>query len=408
MRRLIFYGVLGLLLGAGLVTLVEQDPGYIYISWRDSSVETSLWFGITLALATWMLAAVFLKLLAKILRSRLTLMTWLGNRKSRNATALSNRGLINFVEGNWEQSRKQLLRAARYTEAPLLNHLIAAQASFRLGDVDEARRQLGIAETIDVDAGIAVELTQAELQLTAGQYEQALATLVRARANANKHPYVVELLARAHLQLGDWASLQEILPELKKYKLNASGHLSDIEEQMWLGLMSSAIKAPDAEGDLEKVWRSVPAELKEQRRFRQHFVAQLRDLEAYPALERWVVEFLDREWDAPLVDSLGRFPPKQPKKLLKTLDRWLTQQGKDYRLMMAAARVALHAHEWDRAEALLLEASQQEGAAEAAWLLSAMYRASGRGEGIDKLLEQMGRELYGEPDVPLPDAGSDS
>jgi HemY protein len=402
-RSLFLYGVLGLLLGAGLVTLVEQDPGYIYVSWRDSSIETSLWFGITLALVVWMLVALLLKFITKILRSRLTLMDWLGSRKSRNATALSNRGLINFVEGNWERSRKQLLRAARYTEAPLLNHLIAARASFRLGDVDEARRQLGIAETIDGDAGIAVELTQAELQLTAGQYEQALATLVRARANANKHPYVVELLARAHLQLEDWESLREILPELKKYKLNASGHLSDTEERMWLGLMSSAIEAPDAEGALEKLWRSVPAEFKSQKRFRQHFIEQLRYLKAYIALERRVIEFLDNEWDATLVDSLGRFTPKQPKKLLKTLERWLAQQGKEYPLMMAAARVALHAHEWDRAEAFLLEASQQEGAAEAAWLLSALYRATGRQEEAVKLLEQASRELHGEPEVPLPE-----
>lgn len=403
MRSLFLYGVLGLLLGAGLVTLVEQDPGYIYVSWRDSSIETSLWFGITLALVIWMFVALILKFITKILRSRLTLMDWLGSRKSRNATALSNRGLINFVEGNWEQSRKQLLRAARYTEAPLLNHLIAARASFRLGDVDEARRQLGIAETIDGDAGIAVELTQAELQLTAGQYEQALATLVRARANANKHPYVVELLARAHLQLEDWESLREILPELKKYKLNTSGHLSDTEERMWLGLMSSAIEAPDAEGALEKLWRSVPAELKSQKRFRQHFIEQLRSLKAYGALERWVIEFLDNEWDATLVDSLGRFAPKQPKKLLKTLERWLAQQGKEYPLMMAAARVALHAHEWDRAETFLLEASQQEDAAEAAWLLSVLYRATDRQEGAVKLLEQASRGLYGEPQVPLPE-----
>ena len=403
MRSLFLYGVLGLLLGAGLVTLVEQDPGYIYVSWQDTSIETSLWFGITFALLVWMLAALLLKFITKILRSRLTLMDWLGSRKSRNATALSNRGLINFVEGNWEQSRKQLLRAARYTEAPLLNHLIAARASFRLGDVDEARRQLGIAETIDGDAGIAVELTQAELQLTAGQYEQALATLVRARANANKHPYVVELLARAHLQLEDWESLREILPELKKYKLNASGHLSDTEERMWLGLMSSAIEAPDAEGALEKLWRSVPAEFKSQRRFRQHFIEQLRSLKAYGALERRVIEFLDNEWDATLVYSLGRFAPKQPKKLLKTLERWLAQQGKEYPLMMAAARAALHAHEWDRAEAFLLEASQQEDAAEAAWLLSALYRATGRQEEAVKLLEQASRELHGEPEVPLPE-----
>ena len=130
MRRLFFYAVVGLLLGAGLVALIEQDPGYIFINWRNTSIETSLWFGLSLALLMWLVLAVSLRLLGNVLRSRLRFMDWLGNRKSRNATALSNRGLINFVEGNWEQSRKQLLRAARYREAPLLNHLIAARASF--------------------------------------------------------------------------------------------------------------------------------------------------------------------------------------------------------------------------------------------------------------------------------------
>ena len=111
MRRLFLYAVVGLLLGAGLVALIEQDPGYIFVSWRDTTIETSLWFGLLLALLLWLVLAVLLRFVGNVLRSRLRFMDWLGNRKSRNATALSNRGLINFVEGNWEQSRKQLLRA---------------------------------------------------------------------------------------------------------------------------------------------------------------------------------------------------------------------------------------------------------------------------------------------------------
>ena len=136
----------------------------------------------------------------------------------------------------------------------MLNHLIAARASFRLGDVDEARHQLGLAETIDVDAGIAVELTQAELQLTAGQYEQALATLVRARANASKHPYVLELLARAHFQLEDWEALKQLLPDLKKHDLGSSSQLVTIERATWLGLMAAAVAAPDSKAALEATW----------------------------------------------------------------------------------------------------------------------------------------------------------
>ena len=83
---------------------------------------------------------------------------------------------------------QQRLRGARNTEAPLLNYLMAARASYALNEADKMREYLGAAEESESQAGIAVELTQAELKLDAGQYEQALATLVRARRNAGRHP----------------------------------------------------------------------------------------------------------------------------------------------------------------------------------------------------------------------------
>jgi len=213
MRRFVTLAILGLLLGAGLVTLIEQDPGYVFVSVGDITVETSIWFALLLWLLAWAVLVLVFRVLGRLLRTRRAFSGWLGGRKTRNAAALTNRGLINFIEGHWERARKQLLRAARYSEAPLINHLIAAQASYRMGDHDETRRQLGMAESVEAGAGIALELTQAELQLSDGRYEQALATLVRARKNANKHPYVLELLARAHRQLGDWQSLRDLLPE---------------------------------------------------------------------------------------------------------------------------------------------------------------------------------------------------
>ena len=196
-RRLIVLLVLGLLLGAVLVNQLEQQPGYVYISLGDVVLETTVWFAVFIWLLTWGLLVLVLSLLRRLWGTHRAVSGWLGQRKSRNATALTNRGLINFIEGNWARARKQLLRSARYSEAPLINHLIAARASFRLGDIEEAKHQLGTAESVEAEAGIAVELTQAELQLSGGNYEQALATLVRARSNAAKHSYVLALLARA-------------------------------------------------------------------------------------------------------------------------------------------------------------------------------------------------------------------
>lgn len=402
MRRLLVYAVIGLLLGTGLITLIEQDPGYVFVSLGEITVETSFWFALLLFLVLWAAAAVLVRLLARLLRTRRSLSGWLGGRKMRNAAALTNRGLINFIEGNWERARRQLLRSARYSEAPLVNHLIAAQASFRLGDLDETRRQLGIAESVEADAGIALELTQAELQLSAGRYEQALATLVRARANASKHPYVLELLARAHRQLGDWSSLRELLPELRRHGLLEAPSLTGVEQELWQQLLSSP-NYPSGSDELDQQWQGIPLSQRESGELRRIYVRRLIEGQAWAKAERMLVDMLDKHWDSALVAYLGTFEPINQKKLLKTLRRWLDQHGHDAALLHAAGRVALYAQDWDQAQTWLQAAYQVDPSAAICLELARLRAAQGDTAVAQELITEAARRAVGPlPETPLP------
>ena len=170
-------------MGVGIVAVIETDPGYVLVAYGNYTVETSLWVGIVLLgrLYPVDLCAV-VRLIRRLLAGQNSLSSWLGSRRTRAASRLTTRGLISFIEGNWSRARRQLLRGARNSEAPLINYLMAARASYRLNEPEKMREYLGAAEDAESEAGIAVELTQAELKLHAGQYEQALATLVRAQA----------------------------------------------------------------------------------------------------------------------------------------------------------------------------------------------------------------------------------
>ena len=66
------------------------------------------------------------------------------------------------------------------------------------------------------EAANAVLLTQAELQLDQGQYEQALATLRRLEENSPNHSHALALLGRLYFRLEDWNHLSELLPRLRK------------------------------------------------------------------------------------------------------------------------------------------------------------------------------------------------
>ena len=400
MRRVLLVIALGLLLGAGLMALIERDPGLVVLSYGNTTIETSVWLALVLWLLIWWLLALSIRLLRGTWSLRGALSGWLGGRKARNASALTNRGLISYIEGNWSRSRRQLLRAARYSKAPLLNYLMAARASFRLGDSESMQRYLGEAERVESDARIALELTQAELQLSAGHNEQALATLVRARDNASRHPYVLELLATAHARLEDWPALQGLLPELRKAAVLDDKRMRDLELSAWQGLLRANCRnADDPIDEVTRLWAKVPRPLvQESGMLRECYVDCLIQHQGWEKAQRFIVNAVEREWDCELASRLGLFPVSQPQKLLKTVRRWLENHPNDPRLLLVAARVALQAGEKGAASEWLEAAVAKQPDPVACLELARLREAEGETKAARRLTQQAAELAVG----PLP------
>ena len=404
MRRLLIVTLVGLVIGAALINLVEQDPGYVFISLGDVTIETSFWFATVLWLVVWALLSASLAALRTLLRGRQWISDWVVGRKARNAGALTNRGLISFIEGHWARARRQLLRAARYSDAPLVNHLLAAQASYRLGDVDEMRRQLGLAETVEAGVGIALELTQAELQLTAGHNEEALATLVRARANASKHPHVLELLARVHRKLADWPALRDLLPELRRRDLLDSPHLQGLEAELWFALLDTACSSELDANELQNVWQTIPLSWREKDSLRCRYIEALVARGMTAEQEKLLIAMVTKQWNKQLVRVIGSYPPADPKRLMKALHRWLESHGQEVVLLVAAARLAQHMGDWQQARSWFEEANKIEPKADTCMELARLASAQGDRAAADAYLRLAGsRLLDGLSLAPIPD-----
>ena len=401
MRRLLLIIVLGLIAGAGLMALVEHDPGLVIVSYGDTTIETSVWLAVALWLILWWLLAMALRVVRGTWALRHSVSGWVGGRKTRHAAVLTNRGLISYIEGNWARSRRQLLRAARYSQAPLLNYLMAARASFRLGDGDNMQRYLGEAEGVESDARIALELTQAELQLNAGHNEQALATLVRARDNASRHPYVLELLTTAYTRLEDWSALQSLMPDLKKVDVLGAERLQELELATWVGILrASGHDAHGSADQLSKVWSKIPKPLaQDSAELRRSYVQGLIIHEAWDTTEKFIVSELERSWDGELAGLLGSFPVARPEKLLKVVKRWLEQRDNDAVLLLSAARVALQAGEESAALDWLEQSHKAQPDPVVCMELARLREARGEIKAARRLVQQAAEQLVG----PLPD-----
>lgn len=407
MRRLFALILIALLLGVGIVAVIETDPGYVLVAYGNYTVETSLWVGIVLLAVFTLLIYAVVRLIRRLLGGQNSLSSWLGGRRSRASSRLTTRGLISFIEGNWTRARRQLLRGARNSEAPLINYLMAARASYRLNEPDKMREYLGAAEDAESEAGIAVELTQAEVKLHAGQYEQALATLVRARRNAGRHPYVLDLLHRAYYGLRDWPELIALLPELKKYKVLSPGALVDLEREVHTGQLAASVAHSDEAGgdQLRQAWQKMPVSLKQDSTVLRNYVAMLVESGQSDAAEKVILKALKNQWDSALVRQYGLISSEQPAKQLAQAENWLPAHTDDAQLLLALGRLCARDKLWGKARDYFESSYRLERTPEICAELGRLILALGEPRVASAYYReglQMGES--GLPDLPMPEA----
>ncbi|MDI1352729.1 MAG: heme biosynthesis HemY N-terminal domain-containing protein, partial [bacterium] len=191
-----------ILLGSVVLGIqLNNDPGYILIAINHWTIETTVWFALFSLFLLFLLVHLILQLTHKITKTPAEIKQWNTRRLAQKAQAITRQGLIEYSEGYWKKAQDHLIKALPNTDTPLLNYLTAARAAQKMGDSQLRDHYLREAQQSMPEAQIAVELTQAQLQLANHQWEQALATLRHLQDLAPRHPYVLKLLISLYEQV---------------------------------------------------------------------------------------------------------------------------------------------------------------------------------------------------------------
>ena len=401
---LLFLLAMAVLVLTGLgVSFLGENPGYVLIAYGDTRVELTLWTAIGLVI----LAAVALYLLMLLLRA--PFMGWRSGRamlQGRKAKAQEQRaanGLIAYIEGHWDKSRKILSQLAEKKESPLMFNLLSARASHALGDAPAAEKYLLAAEETSSKADLAVGLTQAEMQVDRGQLEGALATLMRVRAVSSAHPAALKLLAQVYQGLGDWGQLRKLLPDLRKANVLSSEEILKLERRAYTESLLEAGRGKGGAGELEKAWKQLPRSLAGDPELAGAYAEQLVNLGESVKAERFLHQSLSNSWDEKLIGLYGRVSGSDAASQLGTVEAWLKQRGGSAALLLAAGRLCLANRKWDKAAEYFEASLKQEPSAEAYAELGRLLSSKGDKAGSVDLLQRgiaaTGRSL---PDLPLP------
>jgi len=367
-----------ILVGAALGAVVAKDSGYVLLSAGVYTVEMSLALLVVLVAILFVALYFLVRLFVRTRRLPSDVRSWNQRRGARLAQNAMTRGLLEMSEGNWHTAEKRLVRYADRSETPLLNYLAAARAAQLQGEHERRDAYIRLAHENMPSADVAVSLTQAELQLADHQLEQALATLRHLRSVAPKHTYVLRLLRRLYEQLGDWEHLRELIPELRRRKIESADDLQLLERKTYRALLEQAFLAKDPY-QLGQVWASVPKSLRTDPDVVSDYAGYLQEKGEDKDAEKLLRDALKQGWNVQLVELYGLIECPEPGKHLSRLEKFLKEHPDDPTLLLTLGRLSLRAQLWGKARGYLEACVNRNGPIDA-------YRE------LARLLEHMGED----------------
>lgn len=346
----LFYSFIILLAAVMLGLLAYQDPGYVLIGRGKTTLEMSLSLFTTIIVLGFLLLYAGIRLIFRAWRTPAKIRKWRKLHRSIKARRASNYGLIELAEGHWHEAERALLKNVKDSETPLLNYLSAARAAQKQHAHERRDHYLAMAHQSTPGADMAVELTQAELQMAHGQYEQALATLMHLQTLSPRHPHVLYLLMQLYEKLHSWGDLKELLPRLEKQGIIDKQAHQDLSRKVYLNLLR--LNAQNAD-NLERTWQQIPRALRHDNELLQRYVRSLLDLNQFDTAEGTLREAIKKDWNTELVRLYGLIPASQPDRQLQQAEHWLKGREQNAVLLLTLGRLAIKNKLWGKARSYL-------------------------------------------------------
>ena len=125
----VLFGLLFIVIGAGLGFTFIEDSGYVLLVWHNTSVEMSLVLAIILSIMSLVSVLVLLEILLGTLGLRALLQRWLMLRRYQQSQRYFSQGMAMLTLENYASAEKLFVRAAQTATDSLPAYLAAVQAA---------------------------------------------------------------------------------------------------------------------------------------------------------------------------------------------------------------------------------------------------------------------------------------
>ena len=330
-----------LLLSLYLGLEMAQDKGYVLVTYRHLSIETTLWVAIISLIVFFLILYFISRLLSRTICLSRNMKQWRKKRLYQRGRHLTITGLCELAEGRWQHAEQTLTKSAKMIRRPLINYLAAAQAANAQQTYERRDNYLRLAYSTTKGSAIAVALTQAQLQIGSHQWEQALAILQHLDQEDSHHGYILKLLKQVYLKLQDWQKLRLLFPRLRKLKVEPPNALDALEKETYTNLLAEAYQKGKQPLTLIKIWESLPHHFQKDVALIEPYTFYLTTLGEADRAILLIERVLAKQWNSSLVTTYGLAQPVKEFKQLTTAELWLKKYNKEPELFLCLGRLSL-------------------------------------------------------------------
>ncbi|HYQ39039.1 MAG TPA: heme biosynthesis HemY N-terminal domain-containing protein [Pseudomonas sp.] len=389
MNRTFLLFLLAVFVAALLGLAIADQAGYVLIAYKGFRYESTLWVFLALAVGLWALLLGVRLVLGLMGASGRLVNPWSRRNRARRGQLAGQRGLLELAAGRWPHALRLLRRAAEQGQQPLVNYLAAAHAASELGEHATADDLLAEAREREPKAALAVDLARARLQLERGEREAAVATLGAIRERQPRHPYALKQLQQLYVELGDWAALLQLLPDLARQRLLKNNELEALEQRARAALLERAAQGEQPLPALQQAWQQLPKAQRQMPALVASYAGQLHRLGADAQAEEVLRGALRQAFDAQLIRLYGLVPGSDPARQLAGAEAWLKEQPQHAGLLLCLGRLALRNRLWGKARDYFERSLHLERSAEACGELARLLGRLGETERSHQLFQEV-------------------
>ncbi len=379
--RFAIWSILLAAVAVAVALFARDSTGYVVIVAAPYRIELSLNLLVFLVVAAYFAFYFLARLAASLVAIPARVRAYREERTQSRFRQALNDALLAFFQGRYASAEKSAAVALLGDETKGVAAIIAARSAHELGRFNEREQFLDQAKGAAPEVDQARITTLADLLVSQGRHEEALAVLKDLSARDSRNLRLLRLKLQAEHALRNW---DEVLASAGALlKLGGIGPAEAAAARRAAHHRNLNRNAQDAAA-LGGYWKELPAEMRLDPAVAVTAARYHLALGGNAEAQQIIEQALEREWNPNLVALYGESAGADAVPQIERAEKWLRSHARDPALLLALGKLCMRQGLWGKAQSYIEASLALEPTHDGHMTLAALMEKIGKPQEAEK------------------------